>query len=441
MADYDKERIKPQGRMEKGIKRMRKKTAAFADVYGDQTKNRERYDILKSRFSEKFGQEEQADGERMSFYSSPGRTEIIGNHTDHNGGKILAGSIDLDTIGVARKNDLGVIRIESEGYAGITLAVDQAEQIEERTGTMALLAGIVAGFHAYGFRTGGFDACVSTTVIPAAGVSSSASYEMLICAILNDLYNDGQMDYPDYARIGQYAENHFWNKASGQMDQMACACGGTILLDFSDPGQVRWEPVDFSFGHIGYDIVIVNTGKGHADLSEPYSLIPKEMRQVAGFFHKDRLIDVDKNELLGQLDKLSSTIENDRAILRALHFLNEDERVSRAAQLLKAGKAKKILPLLDASGRSSFDCLQNCYIGDKPAEQKIPLALALTEMFLEQIQDGVCRVHGGGFAGVIMTVVPSVRTQDYVQWMAPHFGRENIYPMNIRPVGAVRVEL
>lgn len=417
---------------------MRAKSADFKDIYSDRQKNRERFRILTERFAESF-----ADGsgeEHVSYYTSPGRTEIIGNHTDHNGGKILAGSIDLDTIGAARRNDLNKIRIESEGYGRIELDLGKIDEVTERKGTRALLAGIVEGFRQFGFQTGGFDACVSTTVIAAAGVSSSASYEMLICAILNNLYNGNQMDYPDYARIGQYAENHFWNKGSGQMDQMACACGGTILLDFSDLKQVVYSAADFSFGDFGYEIVIVNTGKGHADLSAVYSSIPDEMRQVSGYFGKERLADMDREELLSKLSEAEEAVKNDRAILRALHFFNENERVEKAVKAANEKQYGEVLSLLSRSGASSFELLQNCYVPQQTEEQKIPLALALSDLFINRTGKGICRVHGGGFAGVIMTVIPKENVPDYVEWMTPYFGRENIYPMNIRGVGAVRVD-
>lgn len=417
---------------------MRAGEAAFEAIYAGETRrvNRARYTKLRERFASCFHEGDTSD---LSYYTSPGRTEIIGNHTDHNGGKILAGSIDLDTIGAARRNELGVIRIESEGYGRIELDIASIGHMTERKGTRALLAGIVDGFHAFGFQTGGFDASVSTNVIAAAGVSSSASYEMLICTILNDLYNDGQLDVTDYARIGQYAENKFWNKASGQMDQMACACGGAILLDFSDPDRIHYEPAKLSFDEFGYGIVIVNTGKGHADLSEEYSSIPEEMRSVAAYFGKERLVDVDRDDLLSQLPKLSEALGNDRAILRALHFLNENERVELAADSAARGQYEQVLEQLALSGDSSFKLLQNCYVADLPKDEKIPLALALSEQFLLTHPQGICRVHGGGFAGVIMAVLPKEDVTAYVEWMTPYFGRENIYPMNIRPVGAVRV--
>lgn len=289
-----------------------------------------------------------------------------------------------------------------------------------------------------GFAVSGFQAYVSTKVISAAGVSSSASFEMLICSIINYFFNNGKISYADYAKIGQYAENHFWDKASGLMDQMACAVGGPIRLDFSN--DVKYEKVDFDFARFGYEMVIVNTGKGHADLSREYSEIPEEMKAVAKCLGGNWLADCSLEQLLENYAKVQSEVANDRAILRAIHYFNENDRVERAVAAAEKNDGKTLLAVLDESGRSSWELLQNCYAIADYKEQKIALALALTEHFLKKIGDGCCRIHGGGFAGVIVALIPQDATQEYVDYIAKFVGAENVYPMQIRAAGAIHLE-
>ncbi|MDE7266134.1 MAG: galactokinase, partial [Lachnospiraceae bacterium] len=302
-------------------------------------------------------------------------------------------------------------------------------------GTPSLVAGMIEAAKKFGFQTGGFDAYVSTNVIAAAGVSSSASFEMLVCTIINHLFNDGKMSVSDYARMGQYAENVFWNKASGMMDQMACAVGGPVLFSFANGSQPEYQPLEFSFQSKGYRLVIVNTGKGHADLSDEYSSIPNEMKEAAKVLGAERLCETSLDKLLANVNQ----IPNDRAVLRAIHFFEEDRRVGEMADAIEKEDTAKILRLIKESGTSSWELLQNCYSLQNCKEQKITLVLALTELFLNKIGDGVCRVHGGGFAGVIACLVPLAETDNYVEYIAKYVGSENVYPMNIRAVGAVRI--
>lgn len=399
-------------------------------IYGESTQSAARFRALADNFKKVYGHDE------AEFFTSPGRTEIIGNHTDHNGGRVIAGSIDLDTIGAAAKNDANVIHITSEGYQDeIVVDITKLDSIPKVVGTPSLVAGMVEAAKKFGFQTGGFDAYVSTNVIAAAGVSSSASFEMLICTIMNYLFNDGKMSVSDYARIGQYSENVFWNKASGMMDQMACAVGGPVLFSFADGSQPEYRPLEFSFQSKGYCLVIVNTGKGHADLSDEYSSIPNEMKEAAKALGVNRLCETSLEKLLENVDK----IPNDRAVLRAIHFFEEDRRVGEMADAIEKDDTAKIMRLVQESGTSSWKLLQNCYSLQNCEEQKITLVLALTELFLNQIGDGVCRVHGGGFAGVIACLVPIAEMQNYVNYIAKYVGGINVYPMNIRAVGAVRV--
>ncbi|MBD5452664.1 MAG: galactokinase [Lachnospiraceae bacterium] len=399
-------------------------------IYGESVQSAERFRALADNFKNKYGHDEAA------FFTSPGRTEIIGNHTDHNGGRVIAGSIDLDTIGAAAKNDTSVIHITSEGYdEEIVVDITKIESVPKVVGTPSLVAGMIEAAKKFGFQTGGFDAYVSTNVIAAAGVSSSASFEMLVCTIINHLFNDETMSVSDYARMGQYAENVFWNKASGMMDQMACAVGGPVLFSFANGSQPEYQPLEFSFQSKGYRLVIVNTGKGHADLSDEYSSIPNEMMEAAKALGANRLCETSLEKLLENVDK----IPNDRAVLRSIHFFEEDRRVGEMAKAIEKEDTAKILHLIQESGTSSWELLQNCYSLQNCKEQKITLVLALTELFLNKIGDGVCRVHGGGFAGVIACLVPLAEADNYVEYIAKYVGSENVYPMNIRAVGAVRI--
>ncbi len=461
-------------------------------IYGETERSMARYQSLAENYKRYFAPDKETSDCEMSFFTSPGRTEIVGNHTDHNGGKILAGSISLDTIGAAYPNGTDVITIVSEGYRDkIIVDLTRLERVPKNKGSFSLVAGMAMAAREMGFMVSGFNAYVSTEVISAAGVSSSASFEMLVCAIINNFFNDGKMRYIDYARIGQYAENHFWDKASGLMDQMACAVGGTILLDFS---KIATQPdasdrakgsdtagasgaalcditdedicrqVDFSFSQLGYDLVIVNTGKGHADLSDEYSSVPLEMKDAANSLGVKLLCEMDEEALLAKLaadaqngatafnagakgtanvkdaaDQKTGRITNDRAILRALHFFEENKRVDAAYQAALDRDEAALLKAIDESGRSSWEWLQNCYCIRNPKEQKVTLTLALTRLFLNRTGRGVCRVHGGGFAGVIACVLPKEETADYVSYIAQFVGKENVYPMNIRTFGAGHV--
>ena len=398
-------------------------------VYGeDAGRAAERLSALAARYDEAFGS---GDPE---FFTASGRTEIIGNHTDHNGGKILAASITMDSIGAAARTDDGIVTIWSEGYPeAIVVDTGAIDQIPHGGGSTTLVAGMLEATVKRGFKIGGFNAVCSSEVIPSAGVSSSASFEMLVCEIVNHLYNDDAIEVADYARIGQYAENVWWDKASGLMDQMACAAGGTILLDFSDG--VKYEKVDFGFDELGHDLVIVNTGKGHADLSEEYSSVPNEMHAVAAELGVTNLCETTEDAVLAHVAELRQKC-GDRAVLRALHYFEECARVEAAEEAISAGEKCRVLDVITASGRSSWEWLQNAVVPGMPEEQPIPMALALTQLYLRRIGSGVCRLHGGGFAGVIMCVLPKAETAGYVDFISGYFGRENVYLTNIRQTGA-----
>ena len=403
-------------------------------LYGEESERaRKRYAHLQEKFTEEFGEAE------LRYFSAPGRTEIIGNHTDHNGGQILAGSITLDTICAAAPTDDGIITIVSEGYRPVSVDTKALSETPKEDGSKSLVAGMAEAAENFGYKVGGFRAYVTSEVIASAGVSSSASFEMLVCTVLNAFYNEGKMSIADYARMGQYAENHWWNKSSGLMDQMACAAGGVIFLDFSEG--VRYETIDFSFDDYDMDLFILNTGKGHADLTEEYSSIPHEMCAVAEKLGESRLADVSELVLLTTLGGMREKLGNDRALLRALHFFEENKRVNEAREAVAAGNSDKLLQLMGESGKSSYEWLQNAYCTEDTKEQSIPLALCLTELFLKRCARGTCRIHGGGFAGVIMAILPKEEREDYTAFMSQFFGKENIYRMGLRRYGAVEVSL
>ena len=404
-------------------------------IYGtDATDAMARYQALASGFEARLG----TPADDVAYFSAPGRTEIIGNHTDHNGGKVLAASISMDSICVAVPTAGSRVRIVSEGYdEPIVIDLDHLDEVKPGPGSMTLVAGMLVALRQAGLTLGGFDAYASSEVIPSAGVSSSASFEMLVGTVVNHLFNGGDIDCSTIARAGQFAENHFWLKASGLMDQMACGVGGTIILDFSEG--VRYQRVRFGFDDVGYDLVIVNTGKGHADLSAEYSAIPQEMHAVARALGVERLCQTSEDALLEALPRLRGELTCDRAILRALHFFEECRRVDEAADALGTGDEGRVLDLMRESGDSSWKWLQNTVVPGSAGDQSIPLALALTELYLRRAGTGVCRIHGGGFAGVIMCALPQEETTGYVDFISHLVGRANVYPMGIRQLGAVRV--
>ena len=407
-------------------------TEVLTQVYGESAAAAKvRLEELRSRYEELFGA---AD---LAYFTAPGRTEIIGNHTDHNGGKILAASITMDTICAAAPNGTSMVNIASEGYPMVSLDISKLGEVPHCQGTPSLLAGMIESTIERGYAVNGFNATVSSEVIPAAGVSSSASFEMLVCAIINGLFNDNAIDVATFALIGQYAENVWWEKASGLLDQMACAVGGTILLDFSHG--VNFERVDFAYDELGCELVLVNTGKGHADLSAEYSAVPDEMHAVAKALGVSNLCESSEQELLEKIDEVRASVGSDRAIMRALHFFEECARVDEAAKALAAGDRARMLTLIDESGSSSWRWLQNAYVADVASEQPIPLALALTELYLKKIGGGACRLHGGGFAGVIMCAVPKESAASYVELMSRTFGESNVYLTNIRATGACQL--
>lgn len=405
----------------------------FTALYGENAvkENIERYQSLIMNFQKKFPEKD------VLLFSSPGRTEISGNHTDHNHGKVLAGSINLDCVGVAAINNSRNVNIISETYnQSFTIDLDDLIPSEKKSGTIDLVKGLLKGFLEAGYEIGGFNACVTSNVISAAGVSSSASFEMLLCSILNTFFNEGRMDTVAYSHIGKFSENVYWGKASGLLDQMACAVGGLITIDFKDPVAPVVEQIDFDFASQNHSLIIVNTGKGHADLSADYSSVPAEMKKVAEFFGKEVCAEITEQEVIDNLEKVRA-FAGDRSVLRALHFFEENKRVDAEVAALKEGRFQDFLKNITASGDSSWKWLQNCFTNTSYQEQGITVALALTELFLAEKKRGACRIHGGGFAGVIMAVLPNELVDEYIAYIEKAMGEGNAYRMTIRPYGAI----
>ena len=411
-----------------------KATGFFTEMYGDgAAENEKRYEHVLEGFEKSFG------GDQVSLFTSAGRTEISGNHTDHNNGKVLAGSINLDCVACAAANGTDEIHIISETYSQkFTINIKNLKPSDKMAGTIDLTKGMLAGFQEMGYQIGGFDAYITSNVISAAGVSSSASYEMLICSMINEFFNDGKVDVVTYAHVGKYAENKYWNKGSGLLDQMACAVGGMITIDFKNPLEPVVEKIDYDFGAQDHSLIIVQTGKGHADLSAEYSSIPNEMKRVAAVFGKEVCAEITEQEVIENAAKVRKEA-GDRAFLRALHFFEENKRVEAEVAALKEGRFADFLANITASGNSSWKWLQNCYTTASVQEQGISIALALTELFIAEKQRGACRIHGGGFAGVIMAMLPNDIVDEYIDYIEHAMGAGSAYRMSIRPYGAVCV--
>ena len=408
--------------------------STYSSLYQNTRAESDRLIKAIDTFTEKFG-----EGRDLYVFSVPGRSEISGNHTDHNNGCVLAGAIDRDIIAIVAKRDDGVIRFCSEGYPEDTVALMDTinrNNFEKYTSS-ALIAGMVNVFREHGHKIGGFDAYSNTEVLKGSGISSSAAFEVMIGNILNYTFNDGRVDNKEIAKYAQYAENEYFGKPCGLMDQMACAVGGFVYIDFENPSQPKVEPIGLSLAERGYVLCIVNTGGNHADLNEDYASVPEEMHAVAKYMGKTALRGISETELIGAIPKLRERL-GDRAVLRAIHFIRENKRVVLARDALKAGDLDGFFDVVCESGNSSFKYLQNVYTTLNVKEQGLSLALALTDGFLSG-KKGAYRVHGGGFAGTIQVFLERSELKSYVELMDGVFGRGSAMSLNIRPIGATRL--
>ncbi len=390
-----------------------------------------RYSKLVNKFTEHFSEFPEY------LFSSPGRTEISGNHTDHNHGRVLAAAVDLDTIGAVRKNNTNSINLFSEGYSKafrVDLKNLSYQKSEDGT-TTSLIKGIAKRFLDLGYNIQGFDAFISSNVPVGSGLSSSASIEILIGHIFNKLSNQEKIKAEQIAIIGQWAENNYFNKPCGLMDQLSIAVGGIITIDFQNIQKPEIKKLNHSFSQNKLSLFIVNTGGNHADLTDDYASIPVEMKSVAEYFGSEVCREINMKNLSENIPDMRKKL-GDRAILRAIHFLGENNRVLEQLEALKDNNPDQFLKLVNESGNSSFRWLQNCFAPKNPNEQGISLALVLTEYFLKMHKvKGACRVHGGGFAGTIQSFVPLNLGQKYITFMEKYFGKDSVTSLKIRQQG------
>ncbi|MBQ7171351.1 MAG: galactokinase [Clostridia bacterium] len=409
---------------------------ALCRLYGEKAEaQRARYLALLSDFLGEYGDLD------VSFFSVPGRSEISGNHTDHNRGKVLCGAIDLDIIAVAAKTEGDTIRVHSKGYKEdvIPLSETDAPNEQYRFKSRSLIAGVCAGLKKNGHRIVPFSACTANDVKTGSGLSSSAAFEVMIGNIENHLANEGRIGAPEIAQISQYAENVFFGKPCGLMDQTACAVGGFVAIDFEDPQDPVITPLAFDLTASGYSLCIVNTGGNHADLNEDYASVPAEMKKIAAYYGRDALRGITFDQLIADAPVLRRAA-GDRALLRAMHFAAENERVEKQTEALKANDLSAFFAGVKASGDSSYKYLQNVYTVKNVAEQGLSLALCVTERITKN-WGGAFRVHGGGFAGTIQAFIPSEKTADYAAIMDHVFGAGACSVLKVRPEGAIRVDL
>lgn len=404
------------------------------DIYVDESKveyQRERYIKTIRKFEKYYGCGE------VAIFSAPGRSEIGGNHTDHQHGEVLAASVNLDTLGVVRATGDNTIRVISDDGQEIVISLeDVSVKLKEKGTTTALIKGVVEGFAENGYQVGGFCAYITSDVLIGAGLSSSAAFETLIGTVLSGLYNDMKVSPVEIAMIGQFAENVYFGKPCGLMDQMACSVGNLVYIDFKDPANPKVEKVAADMDAFGYSLCITDTKGSHADLTDEYAAVPEEMKRVARYFGKDVLREITVKEVLAEIHALRKSL-GDRCVLRALHFIIENERVQKEVDALKKGNIKQFLVLVKASGDSSYKYLQNVYSGKDLKNQNVSVALMISEMLLEDA--GVSRVHGGGFAGTIQAFVKKEYVPEYKRGMDTVFGDGACSDLRIRKYGGIKV--
>ncbi len=407
--------------------------ARFIRVYGT-----EESELQKARYTEAIKQFEKLYGVMdAELFSVAGRSEISGNHTDHNKGCVLAASVSVDVIAVAAKTDDGLIRIKSEGFDEDVCELSDIQQYKTgKQSSLPIIAGVCDGFEKRGLKTGAFCAYTTSTVLKGSGLSSSAAFEDMVGNILSHMFNGGSVSATEISVISQYAENEFFGKPCGLMDQVACAFGGFVFIDFKDEAPYI-EPVAFDLSKYGYELCIVNTGGNHVDLTDDYASVPYEMKQVASYFGKSVLRQVDEKEFYDAVPQLRESF-GDRATMRAMHFYGENKRVLAQKKALTDSDIETFLSLVDESGESSFKYLQNIYSNKDHREQGIALALALTENFLAG-KSHASRVHGGGFAGTMLCMLKKEDTAEYKKCMDNVFGKNACTVLTVRKYGATKI--
>ncbi|MBO6048056.1 MAG: galactokinase [Erysipelotrichaceae bacterium] len=402
----------------------------LVDLYNDEnqaTVQKERYIKAVDRFSTLFNDTD------ITIFSTPGRTEVCGNHTDHQKGRVIAAAVNLDMIAVASPAD--DVKVYSDGYDIETITLGDFERREEETGSsISLIRGILAGFEKEGYTTGGFHAYITSDILEGSGLSSSAAFEVMIGTIISGLYHDTLIDPVENAKIGQYSENNYYGKPCGLMDQCACAIGGMIFIDFNRGPRIN--QIDVDFDRFGRSLCIIDAHATHSDLTEDYACIPEDMRKVARFFGRAALADVDEEDFYESFKELRQRV-GDRPVLRAYHFFTENKRVNDAAFALRYNDYVTFREIISESGDSSFKFLQNIYSEHDVDHQAIALALAMAESVLRN--HGVCRVHGGGFAGTIQAFVDDDFVERFKQKMDNYFGEGSCRVLKIRNQGAGKV--
>ncbi|MBQ6493994.1 MAG: galactokinase [Erysipelotrichaceae bacterium] len=398
----------------------------------DLTAEKERYLKLLDDAYELYG-----DGD-YHFISSPGRSEIGGNHTDHQHGHVVAAGLNIDNLAVVKANDDKIANYRDRDFTISPVDLSDLSVHENELNTSeALIRGIAARLDQLGYKTGGFDALCESRVLVGSGISSSACFEVMLAEIFNALYNDDVVTPVERAKIGQYAENFYFGKPSGLLDQMAISVGGFVTIDFKDPDKPVIENYDFSFADYGYELVLVNTKGDHSDLSHEYAAVPNEIREVAEQLGVKYLADSSREELLKNLKKIREEVKNDRAVLRAIHFFNEDERAVKEKEAIRDKDIEELLGLMKESGRSSFEYLQNVYPASRVNSQSLAIGLALADMYLGD--KGAYRVHGGGFEGTIQVVVPMHLMNGFRELMNSVFGDDSLLEVRVRPFGTIKV--
>ena len=387
---------------------------------------------LDSGFSTAFG------GEAQRYFSAPGRTEIGGNHTDHQRGRVLAGAVNLDTVAAVRVSGTNVIRVQSKGYPLCQVDLDNLEPVPaEVNSTPALIRGVAARFAQLGCKVGGFDAYCESTVLPGSGLSSSAAFEVLIGTIINHLFFDGRVSQAEVAQIGQYAENVFFGKPCGLMDQTASAVGGLVTIDFADKAHPDIRPVHFDFSTTGHALCIIDSRADHADLTDEYAAIPGELKEICDCLGREVTTEIPEEEFYAAIPKLRETC-GDRAVMRAMHEYNENRRVPEQVACLEKGDFEGFLSLIRESGFSSWMYLQNVIPAGYVRQQPVAVALGLCEHYLRG--KGAYRVHGGGFAGTVQAFVPLEELDRYKTEMEKVFGEGTCHVLSVRSAGGTRVD-
>lgn len=408
----------------------------FEELYqGSVEAQKARYETITAGYEECYGK-----AQELSYFSAPGRTEVGGNHTDHNHGCVLAAAVNLDIVAAAAKNDDNVVRLKSLEYPGMDVIDlnDLAPQEKEMEKAASLIRGVCARCRELGYTVGGFNAYTATQVLKGSGLSSSAAFEVVIVTAISHLFNDGAIDAVTAAQIAQYAENVYFGKPSGLMDQTASSVGGFTAIDFHDPKKPVLGKVDFDLAKYNHALCIVDTGGNHADLTGDYAVIPVEMKSVARLLGAEVLRDADEGEFWNRLGELRQKV-GDRAVLRAMHFFSDNRTAQEEAALLKAGDFDGFKEKIIASGRSSATRLQNVFACSNPSEQGLSLALAVSEKLLAG--KGAWRVHGGGFAGTIQAFVPVEMLEEYRSAMEAVFGEGTCHVLSIRSAGGVQVKI